>query len=1554
MKNLTAAVVAFCVAWVCVVTCGATANLLHNSGFENAGTTATKAEYWESGNPDLHGDASGAAARENWRNSPASAGSYEATIKGHWANAGDVGEWWQEVPGYANTEYRFDGWFWSDLGPTGTVGVKIEFYDRSTLVHGVTNQLFGQVGAGWTNNSFEATAPGTCDWVRVVVFAREFGWNGAFQFDDLTLEVVGSNQFTRYVSPSGSHTYPFTNWATAATNIQAAVDVSKTGERVLLTNGTYLLWTTIEVTNGITLSSINGADVTVIDGGDAVRCIDLLHSNATLSRLTIQHGDADIAGGIYLSDGGRIVDCVVEDNRAFGGPTVPGFYGYGGGIFMDAGGLISGCTIADNYATVGYGGGIYMKDGGTVTNCTIRNNTADNGGSHPKGGYGGGIYCATNGTIRRCLIEGNFAGSGGGVACVAGWVEGCTVVNNSAPYGYYNQSARGGGIMESGSLIENCVVAENSSGSAGGLSGSSGGAVRHCTIVDNTATAGDGGGTVNANLRNCIVWGNAAYESNSNRVGGTAVYSDSNPLPAGTGNINADPTFVTLARDYQLTGNSPCIDRGTSVDASPVDLLGALRPIDGDLDSTAGYDMGAYEYDPENPPITNEPPVVDAGLRQVITLPAVASLDATVVDDDLPMTNVTYQWSFLSGPGSVSFGDDTAEDTTASFSTNGIYLLRLTADDGELTGRGDVQVTVGAEPVNQPPRVTLPDDNGDVTFPNGYLNSDIDDDGMPTNLVLTMEWTVESAPGPVTIDSPSSEDSAVTFTTNGTHVFRMTVSDGACTSSATMSLRVGSFGNDKPSVMLPFSNPSVRMPNASLLAGTVTDDGNPSGTLTSTWSKVSGPGTVTFADPHATNTTANFSEDGRYVLELRADDGELQDEDTVIVYVDPPYASYRCPLVNPELTGSGSAPDDWSATGVDGHDPDTVTYISSNNAWTFSSDGTIYQDVSLAGLDAGFNVGFSGHLFTPSSDPLRNGSKRGVIRLELYSNSTVAAAGVTPAIDENSIQDTWMEVRGRVALSDAITSVRLSAGVENASDGEGRFIADDLYLGYAATVVDNNGGTNESSPALVAGRPAAAYNSAGRLAFAICSSSNGYGTWTTTIVDTNIPCGAVDLALVDGRPAIAYQMAGDLKFAINSAADGSGSWSVLNVDTDVVDGISASLAVVDGRPAVAAISAVYYPAPKYSTTGYFLNMYHSAEVDGSGLWSRNEITNGYYNSYGGVLNEISECDLTIIDGRPAVAHDRGRSGIWFAINSEADMSGYWTSYPIFEELGLSSTMAAISLVNIGGKPAVACSARYNGLYLAMSSTADGSGPWSNTDLGEGGGVTWHALAEVDGKPALAFTRGGYCYPDGNTAVYYTKNAAADASGVWSRYDLLLDAGRTESCSMITKDGKPMILYGGPERDLRFLGAPGADSDSDGLSDDDEVYVYGTSPQSADSDGDGIQDGAEAMLLGTNPLNADTDGDGMKDGDELIAGTAPTDGASVFASEDAAWDASSELYTFSWDTLTGQLYTVYRATTLAGPWTAVTGYIDLAGTGGTMIYIGSAAEETEYFRVKVRH
>ena len=74
-----------------------------------------------------------------------------------------------------------------------------------------------------------------------------------------------------------------------------------------------------------------------------------------------------------------------------------------------------------------------------------------------------------------------------------------------------------------------------------------------------------------------------------------------------------------------------------------------------------------------------------------------------------------------------------------------------------------------------------------------------------------------------------------------------------------------------------------------------------------------------------------------------------------------------------------------------------------------------------------------------------------------------------------------------------------------------------------------------------------------------------------------------------------------------------------------------------------------------------------------------------------------------------------------------------------------------------------------------------------------------------------------------------------------------------------------------------------DPDRDGLTNFQELMVYGTNPRVADTDGDGISDGDEVSgKLGfvTNPLSADTDGDGIRDLLEIQSGSNPNDPASI--------------------------------------------------------------------------
>ncbi len=99
--------------------------------------------------------------------------------------------------------------------------------------------------------------------------------------------------------------------------------------------------------------------------------------------------------------------------------------------------------------------------------------------------------------------------------------------------------------------------------------------------------------------------------------------------------------------------------------------------------------------------------------------------------------------------------------------------------------------------------------------------------------------------------------------------------------------RVRIVSNQPPTVSAG-SDQTITLPASASLSGTASDDGLPgNGSLTHSWSKVSGPGAVTFANVNSLATTANFSVGGTYVLRLTASDSALFTSDDVKVIANP-------------------------------------------------------------------------------------------------------------------------------------------------------------------------------------------------------------------------------------------------------------------------------------------------------------------------------------------------------------------------------------------------------------------------------------------------------------------------------------------------------------------------------------------------------------------------------------------------------------------------------------------------------------------------------------------
>ncbi len=292
---------------------------------------------------------------------------------------------------------------------------------------------------------------------------------------------VGAGTVLYVAAASANPVWPYTSWATAATNIQDAVGAASVpGALVLVTDGTYLsgtvhlrsggtIYSRVEVGNSLTVRSVNGPQVTVIYGGADVA------SGASLSGFSLTHGIADRGGGVYCESQTAVVsNCVVSGNVA---ADYEDYYnhriveGYGGGAY---GGTLNNCTLSENLSSEG-GGAAYC----TLNNCTLTGNSAGNYNAYYANG-GGAYEC----TLNNCTLSGNYA----------------DVSSDSSLH------AAGGGAY--GGTLSDCTLSYNSADSGGGAYGS---VLNNCTLDGNRANAGAGGGAGGSALNNCALTGNSAF-----------------------------------------------------------------------------------------------------------------------------------------------------------------------------------------------------------------------------------------------------------------------------------------------------------------------------------------------------------------------------------------------------------------------------------------------------------------------------------------------------------------------------------------------------------------------------------------------------------------------------------------------------------------------------------------------------------------------------------------------------------------------------------------------------------------------------------------------------------------------------------------------------------------------------------------------------------------------------------------------------------------------------------------------------------------------------------
>ena len=409
--------------------------------------------------------------------------------------------------------------------------------------------------------------------------------------------------------------------------LRSAVGLASSGDTVDLGG---LSCSTITLGNGAIESNVDdlriagpGASRLTIDAQHASRAF--LHGGAgtlTVARVTVANGSyTPIFGGAYgggcVASTGSVLmvdavatGCVATASGPIKGGAVFVFGGvelYGSTITGSSAISLAGATgpaalggaifayrdISLHHSVVSgngvsapsgfvYGGALRSEHLIRIKFSSVRNNRATTDAETDPHGFGGGIS-SLGASVFYSTFEGNFADASGAIDVRAHPYT--TVVENSTISGNHARILGGAMLADNDLVIQNCTIAFNKSGPAGG-----GGLVVYGSYIAFQSTIladNEPSGPIAA----------ADLDGTSGVLGGTSLIQVSGlPVPPDT--IALDPELAPLAanggptRTHALSATSPAIDRGTDT-WEPFDQRGRGFP----RKIGAAVDIGAYERD---------------------------------------------------------------------------------------------------------------------------------------------------------------------------------------------------------------------------------------------------------------------------------------------------------------------------------------------------------------------------------------------------------------------------------------------------------------------------------------------------------------------------------------------------------------------------------------------------------------------------------------------------------------------------------------------------------------------------------------------------------------------------------------------------------------------------------------------------------------------------------------------------------------------------------------------------------------------------------------------
>lgn len=211
---------------------------------------------------------------------------------------------------------------------------------------------------------------------------------------------------------------PYASWATAAATLNDAVAVAVDGMRIVLTNGTHTVSSSIVLDRKIEVvgAGEDPSDVTLKRSGQNVYVIYLQHPDAVVSGVRLDGGGQNGCVWIYAAGG------TVTNSILYNGVSAAYEDDYGAGYVASTNGRITHCRITNCRRT---------KAGGRNYACVLRN----------------------HGFVDNCLFDHNQSVVGNaetmGVIHNAGEIRNCTIVTNTGIAARFLYNAAGARVVNS-------------------------------------------------------------------------------------------------------------------------------------------------------------------------------------------------------------------------------------------------------------------------------------------------------------------------------------------------------------------------------------------------------------------------------------------------------------------------------------------------------------------------------------------------------------------------------------------------------------------------------------------------------------------------------------------------------------------------------------------------------------------------------------------------------------------------------------------------------------------------------------------------------------------------------------------------------------------------------------------------------------------------------------------------------------------------------------------------------------------------------------------------